>query len=807
MKQTLSQASLDTMSYTSDNNTESAAFSSTPTTSHSSPEPYPQGTVKGMSNETLSKGSATVANEPRHNYQDVSPDLLQNGFYNSQSLKDHAKTIRKSLVMSDSMASVAIHDHDHGRGEKTGIAMTNSPSFSALASILEKKQVRAVKPKTVLSPNLIELDEDEDANDTTTPTIKQQEPVYDDDDIFKTPEVKQQKAFPPQPLTEPLPRVDEGPEEAHGDVEDDSPNLKVLSTSPAKPVMDKELPSLQRPAMIVSSDPTSLQASQHQHTINNYKLRNASQQVVQDHQPKSTAKQTPGLGQHYSKRASSMPVLVDSQAHNKSHEKKRSLLSFFKKRSVSGTDVPHVNKQQQHQQHQQHQPQVKKMASSQSFQIQSPQAQAQQPRAAQRSTSSTSVFSAFRRAKKPTFEIVEEPQFAYKQQEQTNGVDEDAFTKEPSDDNASFSSDEGFNEDFNKLKVEAMDKSTLEPLSNAELEKDYETKRSSQISQGETLFPRKLSAHDVESIVSLERNRSQSRHSIISRRHSQSSSRPLSLVEAIESNAREAGMHIEQGILRPPSTYSLSTSIQQSPKILDAQEGYNDDGDDDSFHFEDFSNALEFDDIADQYIADNKVNDGNESPYDDNDVSDLLEFSEFIDFGGDLELNFDLDDDSTPLSQPPLNSSSLSAVGTDAHSFQSPVSLQSARFSNKAVQSPNTSPFIPDSAFVPSMSRPISMSFRGLKAPTLNRYQDSGSTQSFGSSNAPSVNKGSKTVEFSSKITLYDVYAEDEYDRKPDIATCNQLTPQLAQRIRVELNELKSEMEVHEDSRCYTHFF
>ncbi|QWU89449.1 hypothetical protein CA3LBN_003772 [Candidozyma haemuli] len=62
-------------------------------------------------------------------------------------------------------------------------------------------------------------------------------------------------------------------------------------------------------------------------------------------------------------------------------------------------------------------------------------------------------------------------------------------------------------------------------------------------------------------------------------------------------------------------------------------------------------------------------------------------------------------------------------------------------------------------------------------------------------------------VRFSSRIILYDTYNGEEYDRHPDIATCNQLTPLLAQQIREELNEIKSEMEVHQDSQCYTHFF
>ena len=63
------------------------------------------------------------------------------------------------------------------------------------------------------------------------------------------------------------------------------------------------------------------------------------------------------------------------------------------------------------------------------------------------------------------------------------------------------------------------------------------------------------------------------------------------------------------------------------------------------------------------------------------------------------------------------------------------------------------------------------------------------------------------SVKFSSRILLYDTYNEDDYDRKPDSATCNNLTPQTAMEIKNELNQLKVEMPVHEDSRRYTQFY
>lgn len=63
------------------------------------------------------------------------------------------------------------------------------------------------------------------------------------------------------------------------------------------------------------------------------------------------------------------------------------------------------------------------------------------------------------------------------------------------------------------------------------------------------------------------------------------------------------------------------------------------------------------------------------------------------------------------------------------------------------------------------------------------------------------------SVSFSSEILLFETYGEEDYDRRPEIATCNQLTPQLAQMIKAELNELKDEMIIHEESRCYTHYY
>ncbi|KAL1860974.1 bud neck involved protein [Paecilomyces lecythidis] len=64
----------------------------------------------------------------------------------------------------------------------------------------------------------------------------------------------------------------------------------------------------------------------------------------------------------------------------------------------------------------------------------------------------------------------------------------------------------------------------------------------------------------------------------------------------------------------------------------------------------------------------------------------------------------------------------------------------------------------------------------------------------------------SKNLVFSPRIQFHETWPSGEYDRRGDIATCNRLTPLLAQQIKEELNNFKMEMEVHETSKVYTHF-
>ncbi|KAI1866999.1 hypothetical protein JX265_007575 [Neoarthrinium moseri] len=71
----------------------------------------------------------------------------------------------------------------------------------------------------------------------------------------------------------------------------------------------------------------------------------------------------------------------------------------------------------------------------------------------------------------------------------------------------------------------------------------------------------------------------------------------------------------------------------------------------------------------------------------------------------------------------------------------------------------------------------------------------------------PQGGLGKRNATFSPRLIFHDTWPPQEYDRRGEIATCNRLTPMLAQQIKEELNSFKMEMEVHETSKIYTHFF
>lgn len=48
-----------------------------------------------------------------------------------------------------------------------------------------------------------------------------------------------------------------------------------------------------------------------------------------------------------------------------------------------------------------------------------------------------------------------------------------------------------------------------------------------------------------------------------------------------------------------------------------------------------------------------------------------------------------------------------------------------------------------------------------------------------------------RNATFSPRIQFHDTWPSGEYDRRGEIATCNRLTPMLAQQIKEELNNFK----------------
>jgi hypothetical protein len=48
-----------------------------------------------------------------------------------------------------------------------------------------------------------------------------------------------------------------------------------------------------------------------------------------------------------------------------------------------------------------------------------------------------------------------------------------------------------------------------------------------------------------------------------------------------------------------------------------------------------------------------------------------------------------------------------------------------------------------------------------------------------------------RSISWNPKIQFHEVYTATEYDRRGEIATCNRLTPMLAQQIKEELNSFK----------------
>lgn len=425
------------------------------------------------------------------------------------------------------------------------------------------------------------------------------------------------------------------------------------------------------------------------------------------------------------------------------------------------------------------------------------------------------------------------------------------------------------------------------------------------------VFPKSLNVDEIDSIVSIERSRSIRSN----QRNSLSSLRTRSLSDHISLNAKMEGMIVKEAsgtlLATPDLTKSPTSSILRNGKFENIPEmnvsprsilesdsnadvvGLAITSSQRDFSFGSIEEKLREltveseheEEITTSFSVQNatKFSNFDEDKEDNELISDIMEFASIIDFGEDIEFDFDVTSNDnnkyetlnpsrktkkstiskSELSIKPLGSipsGSVSALGVDnvindqleyekgmsegskeevdnafhfnrngipiitkeilPPSFSSNTmnieryeedDFENEDFNNLHIskESPKINAFLPDINH--TMSRPISMSFRGLKAPQFNSNLELSAMVSYDdydiSTNASTkCRTTARTVLFSSQIILYETYGEFEYDRHPDTATCNQLTPQLAQMIKEELNDLKAEMEVHAESKCYTHF-
>ncbi|AAS50571.1 ABL200Wp [Eremothecium gossypii ATCC 10895] len=388
------------------------------------------------------------------------------------------------------------------------------------------------------------------------------------------------------------------------------------------------------------------------------------------------------------------------------------------------------------------------------------------------------------------------------------------------------------------------------------------------VDSGEAVFPKSLNPLEVESIVSMERSRSHksNRNSMASYRRSltdnisiKAQNEGMFVTEASEVilSTPDLTKSPTNSILRNGTFESLDGIPKSSDISLDdytysltiphkdGEEGMN-------FSFSSIQeklNELTMDtDEEEEEIKEVKVTPVQTPilpPNTDPDfMSDIAEFANIIDFGD--EVDFDLELGTGDLKYKTLNPKDILQSDTlradiritssseylrEAHEplgdeprrvtigcdLTHDLSLKTMDYYDEDIDNehfaldgeemhPETvDPYLPAQSL--AVNRPLSMSFRGLTGPQFNRTHDLPRLNSEIGLNSYTMGDNDRSVHFSTRILLHDTYTEDEYDRRPDIATCNQLTPQLAQLIKEELNQVKSEMEIHEDSRCYTHFY
>ncbi|KAJ1020843.1 hypothetical protein NDA18_005692 [Ustilago nuda] len=95
-----------------------------------------------------------------------------------------------------------------------------------------------------------------------------------------------------------------------------------------------------------------------------------------------------------------------------------------------------------------------------------------------------------------------------------------------------------------------------------------------------------------------------------------------------------------------------------------------------------------------------------------------------------------------------------------------------------------------------------------LSMPTLSLMMDPSAIDFMPQRSVTAPSQAKKKLSFAEDCIFHSTWPATIYDRRGEQATCNRLTPLLAQRIKEELNTYKmEEMAVAPSSRIYTHFF
>jgi hypothetical protein len=126
-----------------------------------------------------------------------------------------------------------------------------------------------------------------------------------------------------------------------------------------------------------------------------------------------------------------------------------------------------------------------------------------------------------------------------------------------------------------------------------------------------------------------------------------------------------------------------------------------------------------------------------------------------------------------------------------------PVDPKSTEFAIPSIPHVNDTPSSSHSS-TPADERPPQVGHRRTDSVTIEGEEYFMSAPRFSgalldSKSAPGTPEGTirHNVNFSPRIQFHDTWPSGEYDRRGDIATCNRLTPMLAQQIKEELNTFK----------------